>query len=175
MQGKIDDFFSRVRLVAFDGRSQEQLNKPVSSLESLGSADLSSACDEVKHFPLALVSADARLPLVDGINPAWQAAMADFAAQVVAPLLGKDVTQLDYSQWQGLKAAFNAYEQWLAAEKGASLKGICADELRGWADPKWQAALDDLMQKDLAMAPAVKAFADVKNPPAAAEPEKTLE
>ena len=62
MQGKIDDFFSRVRLVAFDGRSQEQLNKPVSSLESLGSADLSSACDEVKHFPLALVSADARLP-----------------------------------------------------------------------------------------------------------------
>lgn len=162
VQGKIDDFFSRVRLVAFDGRSQEQLNKPVSSLESLGSADLSSACDEVKHFPLALVSADARLPLVDGINPAWQAAMADFAAQVVAPLLGKDVTQLDYSQWQGLKAAFNAYEQWLAAEKGASLKGICADELRGWADPKWQAALDDLMQKDLAMAPAVKAFADVK-------------
>lgn len=162
VQGKIDDFFSRVRLVAFDGRSQEQLNKPVSSLETLGSSDLSFACDEVKHFPLALVSADAHLPLADGINPAWQAAMADFVAQVVAPLLGKDLSQLSFSQWQGLKASFTAYEQWLAAEKGASLKGICADELRSWADPKWQAALDDLMQKDLAMAPAVKAFADVK-------------
>ncbi|HMW72343.1 MAG TPA: hypothetical protein PKD17_11005, partial [Cellvibrionaceae bacterium] len=162
VQGKIDDFFSRTRLVAFDSRSQEQLNKPVSSLETLGSSDLSSACDEVKHFPLALVSADAKLPLADGINPAWQAAMADFVAQVVTPLLGKDLTHLEFNQWQSLKATFNAYQQWLAAEKGASLKGICADELRRWADPKWQAALEDLMQRDLAMAPAVKAFADVK-------------
>lgn len=162
VQGKIDDFFSRVRLVAFDGRSQEQLNKPVSSLESLGSSDLSSACDEVKHFPLALVAADAQLPLQAGINPAWQVAMVDFVSQVVEPLLGKGLTHLDFTQWQTLKAAFNAYQQWQAAERGASLKGICADELRGWAEPKWQAALEDLMQQDLAMAPAVKAFAEVK-------------
>ncbi len=162
VQGKIDDFFSRVRLVAFDGRSQEQLNKPVSSLETLGSSDLSFGCDEVKHFPLAMVTADAQLPLLEGINPAWQEAMAAFVAQVVTPLLGKALTHLDFSQWQSLKGAFTAYEKWLAAEEGASLKGICADELRGWADPKWQAALEDLMQRDLAMAPTVKAFADVK-------------
>lgn len=162
VQGKIDDFFSRVRLVAFDSRTQEQLNKPVSSLETLGSSDLSFNCDEVKHFPLAMVTADAQLPLLDGINPAWQAAMAEFVAQVVKPILGADISHLNMPQWQSLKDSFGAYDKWLAAEKGVRLKGICPDELRAWADGAWQTALHDLMQKDLAMAPAVKAFGEVK-------------
>ncbi|MEY4588891.1 MAG: hypothetical protein RL497_967 [Pseudomonadota bacterium] len=162
VQAKIDDFFSRVRLVAFDGRTQEQLNKPVSSLETLGTTDLSFACDEVKNFPLALVAADAQLPLNEGINPAWQTAMATFVEQVVNPLIGSGKSHLNFAEWQSLKTRFSAYETWLGTEKGASLAAVCPNELRTWAAPQWRAAVEDLMQQDLAMAPAVAAFGEVK-------------
>lgn len=162
VQAKIDDFFSRVRLVAFDGRTQEQLNKPVTSIETVGAVDITAACDEARQFPLAMITPDALLPLADGINPAWQTAMGQFVGEVVTPMLGSGKTHLDFTQWQSLKAAFTAYETWLGTEKGASLSGMCADELRGWATPHWRATLDNLMAQDLAMAPAVTAFTEVK-------------
>ncbi|HEY6529906.1 MAG TPA: hypothetical protein VIZ65_14550 [Cellvibrionaceae bacterium] len=162
VRAKIDDFYSRVRLVAFDERTQKQLNKPLSSLQNLGVSDLSVTCDEVKDFPLALVRADAQLPLIEGINPAWQAAMAGFVAEVINPLLGDGKTHLSFADWQQVKARFSAYEHWLAAEQANSLNIVATDDLRVWAAPEWRASVEDLLAQDLAMAPAVAAFAEVK-------------
>jgi hypothetical protein len=162
VQAKIDDFYSRVRLVAFDERAQKQLNKPLSSLQNLGTADLSVACNEVKDFPLAMISADAQLPLIEGINPAWQAAMAAFVAEVITPLLAGGKTHLSFAEWQQVKARFGAYEHWLTTEQGNSLNIISVDDLRAWAAPEWRASIEDLLAQDLAMAPAVAAFAEVK-------------
>jgi hypothetical protein len=103
VRSKIDDFFVRARLAAFDARAVAALNREEKEYYALAAQDLELSNADIRRLPLAHVDASAALPLQRGINPAWAAAMAEFSAKVVQPLLG-DVTTLTEAQWLELKA-----------------------------------------------------------------------
>jgi hypothetical protein len=79
---KLDDFFVRCRLAAFDVRAGETLNASDDALKSLAGASLSAAHADIAALPLARVGAGATVPMgaaIDsGINPAWAARIAAF-------------------------------------------------------------------------------------------------
>lgn len=112
VRSKIDDFFNRVRLAAFDPRAGAVMNGEEAELVRLAALDLSGTA-EAEKLPLANVAAGRDLPLQDGLNPAWMAAMAAFRAQVVTPLLGERAT-LSAADWQQITGAFAAHQAWLA-------------------------------------------------------------
>lgn len=112
VRNKIDDFFNRVRLAAFDPRAGAVMNGEEAELVRLAALDLSGTA-EAEKLPLANVAAGRELPLQDGINPAWRAAMAAFRTQVVVPLLGEKTT-LSADDWQLIAGKFVAYQSWLA-------------------------------------------------------------
>lgn len=88
VQAKVEDFFARCRLAAFDATALQPLSPSAEGYALLGKEALHAGDRAVAALPLAAIHADALLPLAQGLNPAWVDAMAVFQAQVVTPLLG---------------------------------------------------------------------------------------
>jgi len=129
VQAKVQDYYTRCRLAAFDDRATEALNPPDSRYAELSAQPLGETDDAVAGLPLARVAPDAALPLVTGLNPAWQARIAALRTEVVAPMLG-DREQLTLDEWQGLADRFSAYRAWLAARPDTPVADLPAYTLR---------------------------------------------
>jgi hypothetical protein len=116
---KLDDFFVRCRLAAFDVRAGDTLNASDDALKSLAGASLSASHADIAALPLARVGAGATVPLgaaIDsGINPAWAARIAAFREAVVVPLLGARAA-LTESDWLAVQDQLAVYGAWQAAK-----------------------------------------------------------
>jgi hypothetical protein len=116
---KLDDFFVRCRLAAFDARAGDALNASDDALKSLGSAALSSAHADIAALPLARVGAGATVPLSadinSGINPAWSTRINCLREEVVVPLLGPRAA-LTESDWLAVQDQLAAYVAWQTAK-----------------------------------------------------------
>ena len=78
---KVDDYFGRCRLAAFDPRTVALLNRKEEEYLVIAAKDMSINAAEVAGFPLAQVAAGKALPLKLGINPAHAAAVAALVCQ----------------------------------------------------------------------------------------------
>ena len=116
---KLDDFFVRCRMAAFDQRAGTALNASDDALKSLYAASLSAAHADIAALPLARVGAGATVPLGTGsdsaINPAWGQRMATLCEAAVVPLLGarEAITEAD---WLALQDRLAGYVAWQAAK-----------------------------------------------------------
>jgi hypothetical protein len=125
---KVEDWFVRCRLAAFDTRAGDALNAADETLAALGSGTLSAGADSIAALPLARVQAGAALPLGTGLNPAWAARMQALREAAVAPLLGaRDA--LTEADWQQLKDKLAPYAAWLTAKPDPAAEGNGVREL----------------------------------------------
>ena len=137
VRAKVDDYFARCRLAAFDPRAVEGLNAPVAAYGTLGERVIGAGDAEVAALPLAEIGADRPLPLARGVNPAWAGPIAQLHDEVVEPLLGARET-LTLEEWLELSAKFDAYRAWMAERPDtqvhelelARLEKIVADDTR---------------------------------------------
>lgn len=151
VRGKIDDYFTRCRLAAFDARSTAALNRDEKEYIALGANDLSASAVELRGFPLAKVEPQAQgqgqLPLEKGLNPAWAKAMAEFRARTVRPLLG-EVTALSEAQWATLVDSFRAYEGWLGKKSTTGVEKLEAPRIVTLAAEDARAPIDALLAQE---------------------------
>lgn len=124
VRDKVDDFFTRSRMVAFDARAEPLLNGREETLVALADRTLAPGDPTLAALPLAHVDARARLPLVNGLNPAWAAGIAALRDRVVSPLLGPR-DDLGLEDWTALRETFAPHEAWLAGR--AKLAGDLAE------------------------------------------------
>ncbi|MEW5739906.1 MAG: hypothetical protein AB1938_13320 [Myxococcota bacterium] len=158
---KVEDYFARCRLAAFDARAAAALNREEKEYLALAAKDLSITSEEIRAFPLARIGPDAPLPLDKGLNPAWATAVAAFSAKVVTPLLGAR-TALTEAEWAQLTAKFAAYEAWLGAKAGAAVEKLGGERLKALAKDGARAPLDALFAQEKAQEPAAQAIASVE-------------
>ncbi len=157
---KIDDYFARCRLAAYDPRALTALNRDEKEYQSIAAHDMTTAATEVAAFPLAQVAADKPLSLVAGINPAWAGAIAAFNDAVVTPLLGK-VDALTEAQWSTIRAKFAAYDAWAAAKAGAIVEKLTLPRVREILAGQSKETITALIAKDKALEPESNAIAGV--------------
>lgn len=130
---KVDDFFTRCRLAAFDERAATLLNASEDALKTLAAGALAPDSAAVAALPIAKVVGvtegnprgtgdTVTLPLGAGVNPAWASAVATFRSLVVVPLLGER-DSLSEADWQTLKDKLAPYAAWLAAKPAAAAMG----------------------------------------------------
>ncbi|HVX84334.1 MAG TPA: hypothetical protein VH253_05915 [Phycisphaerae bacterium] len=161
VSAKVEDYFARCRLAAFDGRALDAMNRAGEDYAAVASRELSSADPAVAAFPLARVEPGRALPLNEGVNPAWASAIGALRARAVAPVLG-DRDQLTEAEWRRLTGTFAAYEAWQAGvpAQGAQKVGVArAKEIL--AGPA-EAAIKELLAKDAALAPEAAGIAAVE-------------
>lgn len=160
VQEKIDDFFTRIRLVTFDPRSQDHLAGSAEKWEPIAIRVLSPADEDIASFPIASISPGASLPLKEGINPAWAAKVERLRQEVVVPLLG-DIDELTVEQWQGLGAHFSGFQAWLSAKAGAEVEALGIERVRELLASDARAQLEELIARDEARRPEAEALDDV--------------
>ncbi|WP_153116806.1 hypothetical protein [Rhodocyclus tenuis] len=165
VRAKIDDYFTRCRLAAFDARATGALNGSDADFLALGSRLLATADADAAALPLARIEAGRPLPLVDTVNPAWAAPLAALAAQAITPLLGAR-NELSEADWLALQARFAAYAAWQAEKPASALAAALADasdeHLGAIVAGDGQARLAALIAADLARADEGAALADVQ-------------
>lgn len=160
VKAKIDDYFTRCRLAAFDPRAIAALNREEKEYLPLAAKELTLSSVEIASFPIAQVAPGKPLPLKDGINPAWSEAMAKFEAAVVVPLAsGK--TSLTESDWSGLLAKFAAFEGWNAGKAGVAVEKLGLPRVRAILAGKVRDTVTALIAKDKALEPEANAIAAV--------------
>ncbi len=158
VKAKVDDYFTRCRVAAFDARSAGPMNRAESDYLVLAAQELSATGQELAGFPLAKVGANQPLCLTEGINPAWVARMAEFRAQAVCPFLGEKAA-LTAEEWVSLCARFAPYEGWRAAKVGGAVEPLGLAKVREILAGNYKDAITALITRDRALEPEFNAIA----------------
>ena len=146
---KVDDYFARGRLAAFDPRAVNALNRDEKEYAALGAKDLNNNHADIASLPLAQVGATTPLPLTQGINPAWAGAIAALQAHAIVPLLGAR-TVLTEADWNALVGKLAAFDAWNAGKTGGAIEKIGLQRAREILATKSQETLTALIARDKA-------------------------
>jgi len=157
---KIDDYFARARLVAFDPRAEAAVNRDPAEYVALAVKELSLVAGDIAAFPLAHVAAERPLPLDTGLNPAWADPMRKLVTLVVEPLLGPQTALAD-AEWVSLSKKFAGYAAWRAAKAGAVVEKLGIARVRTILTSGARAAITELIVTDKALEPEANAIAVV--------------
>jgi hypothetical protein len=149
VKAKVEDYFARGRLAAFDPRSVNALNRDEKEYAALGVKDLTSTHADIASLPLAQVGATTPLPLTNGINPAWANAIAALQTQAITPLLGAK-TVLTEADWNALTGKLAAFDAWNASKTGGAVEKIGLARAREILASKAKETLTALIAKDKA-------------------------
>lgn len=160
VKGKIEDYFTRCHLAAYDSRAAGALNRSEEDYAALAPKLLSASADEVGEFPLAKVGASRPLPLVEGVNPAWSERMKAFLEQAVVPLLGK-ADSLDFAAWRNLKVKLAPYESWQAAKPVTKVEVLGPEKICAFVVGGVAAKIGALIDEDEAVKAEADAIAEV--------------
>ena len=157
LRDKIDDYFLRCGLAAFDAKAEAPLNPSLIHYEALASQDLAVATEAVERFPLAHIEAGRPLPLREGVNPAWGPTLLQFSTLVVQPLFG-DSAVLEAEQWERIKQTFVPFEAWQNAKVGAEVESLGLARVSEILQGAGRAELEGLIAQDLQLAAEVDAI-----------------
>lgn len=150
IQSKVDDFFIRCRLAAFDPPSAEALNLSIERVQAVSGKNLSTALSEIAEYPLARVEANKTLPLYSGINPAWEQAMATFVETVASTKFPNKQT-LTEAEWNSLPAVFADYLQWKSEKEGAAVEALGPGRVKSILEGNTLEQLEELIERDLVL------------------------
>ena len=158
---KVDDYFARCRLAAFDERALAALNRSEADYLAIAAKDMRITAEEVSGFPLARIAANRPLPLLEGINPAWAGALVALHEKAVTPVFGAGRTALTQGEWQSLGAKLAAYEGWQGAKAGAAVEKLGLARAKALLAGKGRETLAALLAQDKGLEPEFKAIGEV--------------
>jgi hypothetical protein len=130
VRSKVDDYFARCRLARYHAQAQASLNATAEDFAAMARQELSLTSPAIAALPLATVAPDRPLPLADGLNPYWAAALEAFRRQTLAPLFPGSANHLTEETWQALGTRLRPYEAWLARKAGAAVESLGVVRLR---------------------------------------------
>lgn len=159
---KIDDFFGRCRLAAFDARAIAALNRSETEYLTIAAKDLNITAGEVAGFPLARIEAKRALPLREGVNPAWMPAIMEFVAKTITPILGANTAALTEGEWQAINTRLAPYEAWLGSKPASAVEKLPLDRVRDILRGSGRAALDAIVARDRELGPQFRGISDVE-------------
>ncbi|HTV39563.1 MAG TPA: hypothetical protein VMF08_03235 [Candidatus Sulfotelmatobacter sp.] len=154
---KVNDFFARCRLAAFDTRAVPALNRQEWEYLQLTEKDLSANAAEFSGFPLAQIAPGKALPLVEGVNPAWAGPLTELQASAVKPFFG-DKNSLTEAEWTSLQAKLAPFDAKSAAATGISVEKLGLKRVREILAGTFKADIGALIAKDVAVGPQANAL-----------------
>jgi hypothetical protein len=155
---KVDDYFARCRLAAFDSRAMAALNRQESEYLALAAKDLTITASEIAGFPLARIEANKPLPLKEALNPAHAGAVAVLHSAVIKPIFG-DKSTLTADEWVAICTKLGAYEGWFSSKAGAVVEKLGIKRVREILAGKSKDVITALIAKDKALEPEANSIA----------------
>jgi hypothetical protein len=161
VRAKVDDYFARVKVAAYDPRAAALLNGDEKQYLELAASALSVSAAALDKLPLAQLAAAPALPLGGSVNPAWAERLRALQTKVVKPLIG-DRDRLAEAEWSAIGAKFADRTKWADAKVGVAVEKLGAARVIELAGSDLRKKLDALVEADLAEAPQAKAIQSVE-------------
>ena len=149
LKEKVEDFFMRCKLTAFNSESSAALDVTVARMEAISEKSLSACTEEIAGYPLARVNSKSELPLNGGINPAWEAAFANLKSLIFDVDFPKQKS-ISEADWNAIGAKFGPFEAWKAAKKGEIVESLGVDVIKEIVEKNQKDALLALVELDKA-------------------------
>jgi len=160
IRDKLEDYFTRCRLAAFDPRAQAVLAGQEAELIALSARTLTASDEAIRKLPLARVDTAARLQLSAGVNPAWAPALTVFIEKTVKPILGtRDA--LVPADLATLADKLAAFDTWRAAKPETKVGALADARIQELAAPELRAKVYALIAADEALRPEYDRITDV--------------
>ena len=147
VRAKVDDYFVRCDLASYDARAVTALNGSESELTSIGAQLLNTDSAASESLPIARIEPGRELPLVLGLNPAWQAEI-DALKPLIVAVHGK-AENLSKSAWVQLKQTLTPFEAWQAARPDSPVNMLGVERLTAVLAGGAVAALSAAIADDL--------------------------
>ncbi len=160
VRAKVDDFFGRCRIAAYDARSLPLLNRKEEEYLPIAIKDVTLNAAEIAGFPLASVAPGKSLPLKTGLNPAWAGAVSALDSQVITPLLGAR-TELTEAEWATVAGTLAAYLAWTATKTGNAVEKLGLARVRALVAGSAKESVTALVAQDKAEEAKVNAVEKV--------------
>ena len=145
LKEKVADYFMRCKLIGFDAATSEAVDVSVEKIAAI-EGNLADASSKISDQPLAKPGKEGLLPLKEGLNPAWKAAVAAMAALC----LPEKKASINEEEWNALVAKFAPYTAWMEAKKGAEVEPLGLEAVETILKEDRKAALLELLEKDKA-------------------------
>jgi len=158
---KVDDYFGRCRLAAFDARAAGMVNRKEEDYQAIVSKNLSINVAEAADFPLAHIAPGKPLPLSGAVNPAHADAVGALRLLAVKPALG-DRDVLTEADWMALQSKLGAFEAWQASKAGAAVEKLGVARIRAILAGKAREEINSLIANDKALEAQATAIANVE-------------
>lgn len=147
LKTKIEDYFLRCQLAAFDPESAETLNKMSDRIQSINHRNLSDCSGEIESFPIAKIQSGNKLRWSEALNPAWSALLLNFK-QIVA-VKNKSLTkEISEEDWTTISNRFAVFAQWKNRSDGALTEPLGLDKVRAILSSDGVERLTRLIEKD---------------------------
>ncbi len=153
VKAKVDDYFARSRLAAFDERALAAVNRQEAEYLAVAAQDMTISAEELAGFPLARVEPKRPLPLDEGLNPAWANAVSALVSQALTPLIGDDRTSLTEDDWAAVQSKLAPYEAWMAGKPAGNVEKLGLTRVRELLASQAKQNLAALLQQDAALEP----------------------
>lgn len=150
IKAKLDDYFMRCKLAAFDAGSTTALDVSTAKIGEISNKNLSECNDEISTYPLTHVNAEMKLMLNAGINPAWKAAFNNIKT-LVFNVEYPEAEFITEEQWDAVQAKVEAYRAYMAAKKGGNVEGLGYDAAKALLDNNRKADLLEIVAQDKAL------------------------
>jgi len=147
---KVDDYFVRCKMVAFNKDTCNALEIQLDELSKISGENLADNIDKIAAYPLARISENNVLNLNQGINPAWQSKIAEVKRLIFdKDFAGKE--QITEDEWNSIAGKFAPYTAWKGDKKGASVESLGADTVKQIVTENRQQDILNLIEKDSAL------------------------
>jgi hypothetical protein len=148
VRAKLDDYFTRCRLETFNPNATSVLNSSEADFAAITRTELTLASPEIARLPLSHTAPHKPLPLRDGLNPFWSAAVETFRLRTAEPLLGRPLAALAESDWQEVCNRLTPHANWLAAKTGAAVEKLGLPRVRELLASDMHSRIDSLIRQD---------------------------
>lgn len=148
LKEKIDDYFVRCKLAAFNSAALATLDVSLERIENANEKNLTACMDEIAALPLARITT-AGLPCEGGINPAWESVFAALK-QLVFDVDFPHAKAISEAEWQQVTDKFAPYIAWKAAKKGDAVESLGLDAVAKLLKQDKKADLLALVENDKA-------------------------
>jgi hypothetical protein len=156
VEPKIEDFFTRCRLAAYDPEAQGALNPSRDTYVSLAGSSLAPNLEALESLPLAQVTREAQLPLLEGLNPVWVDRLTMFNKLVVVPYSKSEKWQkessamqgfLTLANWREIQKLFAQFTLWQQSQPNDAVAALGTPVI-SQVKPGLQAKFKDLIAQD---------------------------
>lgn len=107
---KIDDWFLRCRLAAYNTDSFDKLNVSSDKIAEVGENVLTECMDKISAYPIVRINPDCMLPLSEPVNPAWNADFQKLREILQSEYPDKD--SVSETQWDEFKTKVSSYSEY---------------------------------------------------------------